>query len=202
MINIFNSEVLNNNTQTPTLATNHRRQSNADIANILNYQKPQPYRYGGNEKYNVPDDKCPQIEIDIEDDIESSLTDENRNLKTTARLTRRLVNGNNDESEGNLSDDCFDEDARIDDKILRLKNYEKGFGADEKCDILKKMFTGFLSGILFPKNTSVRPKWRKRKSSDDLYREASMALGIPCEMTDSCRCLDCQVRTYSYLPYL
>lgn len=120
-------------------------------------------------------------------------TDDGRN--NNGRLTRRIVtfkNANNEVGEKTATVDIGDDDARINEKILRLKNhYERGFVADEKCDILKRMLTGFLSGWLFAKSSS--GKWRKRKSSDDLYREASMALGIPCEMTDSCRCLDCQV---------
>ncbi|XP_077289394.1 uncharacterized protein LOC143913454 [Arctopsyche grandis] len=121
-----------------------------------------------------------------------SKCDESRN--NNVGLTRRIVTfKNEDVDRGATVVEEDDEDARINEKILRLKNhYERGFVADEKCDILKRMLTGFLSGWIFAKSSSSGGKWRKRKSSDDLYREASMALGIPCEMTDSCRCLDCQ----------
>lgn len=34
---------------------------------------------------------------------------------------------------------------------------------------------------------------RQRKSSAELYKEAAEILGLTCSMTDSCRCIDCQV---------
>ncbi|KAJ6644130.1 hypothetical protein Bhyg_09096 [Pseudolycoriella hygida] len=39
--------------------------------------------------------------------------------------------------------------------------------------------------------------WRRqsKKSSSELYREAAQMLGLSCTLSDSCRCLDCQVRT-------
>lgn len=37
-------------------------------------------------------------------------------------------------------------------------------------------------------------KLSKTKSSKELYREAAQMLGMSCEFTENCRCLDCQVR--------
>lgn len=37
------------------------------------------------------------------------------------------------------------------------------------------------------------PPPRQRKSSAELYKEAVEILGLTCSLTDSCRCLDCQV---------
>lgn len=34
---------------------------------------------------------------------------------------------------------------------------------------------------------------RRRKSSAELYKEAVEILGLTCSLTDSCRCIDCQV---------
>lgn len=34
---------------------------------------------------------------------------------------------------------------------------------------------------------------RQRKSSAELYKEAVEILGLTCSLTDSCRCIDCQV---------
>lgn len=34
---------------------------------------------------------------------------------------------------------------------------------------------------------------RRRKSSTELYKEAVDILGLTCSLTDSCRCIDCQV---------
>jgi hypothetical protein len=34
----------------------------------------------------------------------------------------------------------------------------------------------------------------RRKSSTELYREAAALLGLTCNMNDSCRCIECQVR--------
>nr|CAD7261822.1 unnamed protein product [Timema shepardi] len=34
-----------------------------------------------------------------------------------------------------------------------------------------------------------------RRSSAELYKEAAALLGLACSMTDSCRCIECQVRT-------
>jgi Domain of unknown function (DUF4802) len=39
----------------------------------------------------------------------------------------------------------------------------------------------------------------KRRSSTELYREAAAIWGLTCRMSDSCRCLDCQVIFFSYL---
>lgn len=36
---------------------------------------------------------------------------------------------------------------------------------------------------------------RRRKSSTELYKEAVEILGLTCSLTDSCRCIDCQVIT-------
>lgn len=38
-------------------------------------------------------------------------------------------------------------------------------------------------------------RWRKQnqKSTTELYREAAQMLGLSCTLSDSCRCLDCQV---------
>lgn len=36
---------------------------------------------------------------------------------------------------------------------------------------------------------------RRRKSSAELYKEAVEILGLTCSLTDSCRCIDCQVIT-------
>jgi hypothetical protein len=33
----------------------------------------------------------------------------------------------------------------------------------------------------------------RRKSSTELYREAAALLGLTCSMSDSCRCIECQV---------
>ena len=33
-----------------------------------------------------------------------------------------------------------------------------------------------------------------QKSSKELYREAAQMLGMSCEFTENCRCLDCQVK--------
>jgi len=36
----------------------------------------------------------------------------------------------------------------------------------------------------------------RRKSSTELYREAAALLGLTCSMSDSCRCIECQVIVY------
>jgi hypothetical protein len=37
----------------------------------------------------------------------------------------------------------------------------------------------------------------RRKSSSELYREAAALLGLTCSMSDSCRCIECQVIVYN-----
>lgn len=193
--------------RSPVFKTN-KRSGNADVTKFLLNQDNFDNGVKFEEKVVIfEEDECrskirqssdcwqsPDLRDRLSQD--DSNCDESRN--NNVGLTRRLVTfKNEDVDRGEVvveADDDDDEDARINEKILRLKNhYERGFVADEKCDILKRMLTGFLSGWIFAKSSSSGGKWRKRKSSDDLYREASMALGIPCEMTDSCRCLDCQV---------
>lgn len=48
--------------------------------------------------------------------------------------------------------------------------------------------------LCFIYNCSVS-RWRRQnqKSSSELYREAAQMLGLSCTLSDSCRCLDCQV---------
>lgn len=89
------------------------------------------------------------------------------------------------------------EEVRISDKVHSRSAdnnlaKERRF-SDEKCDILRRIVSGFLGGWTTRSVVDIA-RWRKRKSSEELYREASLALGIPCELTDSCRCLECQVR--------
>uniref|UniRef100_A0A182SJL9 DUF4802 domain-containing protein n=1 Tax=Anopheles maculatus TaxID=74869 RepID=A0A182SJL9_9DIPT len=36
------------------------------------------------------------------------------------------------------------------------------------------------------------------KSANDLYSEAAQLLGIKCSLTDSCRCIDCQVSSFEW----
>lgn len=38
-----------------------------------------------------------------------------------------------------------------------------------------------------------------RRNSLDLYEEAATILGLTCSQTDSCQCLECQVRHYKKL---
>ncbi|CAB3367433.1 Hypothetical predicted protein [Cloeon dipterum] len=40
----------------------------------------------------------------------------------------------------------------------------------------------------------------KRRSSTELYREAAAIWGLTCRMSDSCRCLDCQVHSLAPTP--
>lgn len=89
------------------------------------------------------------------------------------------------------------EEVRISDKV-HSRSVDKNLAkerrfSDEKCDILRRIVSGFLGGWTTGSVVDIA-RWRKRKSSEELYREASLALGIPCELTDSCRCLECQVR--------
>ncbi|CAB0040171.1 unnamed protein product [Trichogramma brassicae] len=42
---------------------------------------------------------------------------------------------------------------------------------------------------------------RQRKSSTELYKEAVEILGLTCTLSDSCRCIDCQVKI-AYLPFI
>lgn len=43
---------------------------------------------------------------------------------------------------------------------------------------------------------------RRRKSSAELYKEAVEILGLTCSLTDSCRCIDCQViHDYNSIQY-
>jgi hypothetical protein len=223
MIDVFNSQAGRavvqggspNKRKSPVSKSN-RRHSNSEVSKLLlnhdsdNGNADGKFLTWQNERNNF---LCMVPCVNKRDDTNDSGlcdiivdTDENRNIKSKGKLTRRIV-GTKSLQEGNEADDLLPEnfgnqadlaeDARIDEKILRLKShYERGFVADEKCDILRRMLTGFLSGLMFTK-TKTRSKWRKRKSSDDLYREASMVLGIPCEMTDSCRCLECQVGIYN-----
>lgn len=39
--------------------------------------------------------------------------------------------------------------------------------------------------------------WWRQKSSTDLYRDAVQILGMSCTLSDSCRCLDCQVASHA-----
>ena len=39
---------------------------------------------------------------------------------------------------------------------------------------------------------------RQRKSSAELYKEAVEILGLTCSLSDSCRCIDCQVKCNSF----
>lgn len=43
---------------------------------------------------------------------------------------------------------------------------------------------------------------RQRKSSAELYKEAVEILGLTCSLTDSCRCIDCQVHSPLVVQYL
>lgn len=43
---------------------------------------------------------------------------------------------------------------------------------------------------------------RQRKSSAELYKEAVEILGLTCSLTDSCRCIDCQVSLSPLSPRL
>lgn len=52
-----------------------------------------------------------------------------------------------------------------------------------------------LSGA--PASAPATPPPRTRKTSEELYKEAVEILGLTCSLTDSCRCLDCQV-LYTY----
>lgn len=40
--------------------------------------------------------------------------------------------------------------------------------------------------------------WRPKTSTADLYRDAVQILGMSCTLSDSCRCLDCQVRIFFF----
>lgn len=43
---------------------------------------------------------------------------------------------------------------------------------------------------------------RRRKSSAELYKEAVEILGLTCSLTDSCRCIDCQVIIHETQPII
>lgn len=47
--------------------------------------------------------------------------------------------------------------------------------------------------FLFPHAPSQNHSKTNQKSSKELYREAAQMLGMTCEFTENCRCLDCQV---------
>lgn len=56
------------------------------------------------------------------------------------------------------------------------------------------MFSSFYTHFPISMCSSIS-RWRRgnQKSSSELYREAAQMLGLSCTLSDSCRCLDCQV---------
>lgn len=147
---------------------------------------------------------------------DTNLTDEVKKGEINTGIIRRsfdvqIANSNKDKKEQlerakSLEDEQDKkkrlEEVRISDKVHsrstdRNLAKERRF-SDEKCDILRRIVSGFLGGWSTGSVVDIA-RWRKRKSSEELYREASLALGIPCELTDSCRCLECQVRRSIFL---
>ena len=53
-----------------------------------------------------------------------------------------------------------------------------------------RRFSPFGSGSA---SAPTSPPARQRKNSDELYKEAVEILGLTCTLSDSCRCIDCQV---------